>query len=103
MYNNKQRRALEKQVGLSKLFKKLNDRQKAEVRLRRMKAGKEIHLQNIQAIEQKKQEREAEWYQQRIEFWQKYGLSIEEATLKADEDFARKTARAEKLAKKKNE
>jgi len=101
MYNNKQRRSLEKRLGLDKLFRKLSEEKKREVRSRRIKAGKEIHLQNVQKLEQERQEREAEWYKKRIEFWQSSGLSLEEATVKADEDFTRKNAKAEKLAKKK--
>ena len=85
MYNRRQRRELEKKVGLQKTYTDMNAEQKAEVRKRRMETGKQIHLQNVQAREQYEQAFEAEQYQKKIAFYQETGMTVEEATAKVED------------------
>lgn len=96
MYNRKQRRELEKKVGLMKTYQKMSDKDKAEVRKRRMASGKEIHLQNVQAREQYEQAFEAELYQKKITSFQETGMTNEEATAHVDQLYALENARWEK-------
>lgn len=96
MYNRKQRREMEKKLGLMKEYAKMSDAQKAEVRKRRMETGKQIHLQNVQAREQYEQEQETKRYQQRIAFYQSLGKTDEEATAAVDAEYERDNQKFEK-------
>jgi hypothetical protein len=88
MYNRKQRREMEKNLGLMKEYAMMSPEKKAEVRKRRMETGKQIHLQNVQAREQYEQEQEILRYQKRIEFCQEvYKETAEEATKRVDEEY----------------
>ena len=88
MYNRKQRREMEKNLGLMKEYAKMSPEKKAEVRKRRMETGKQIHLQNVQAREQYEQEQEVARYQKRIEFCQEvYKITAEEATKRVDDEY----------------
>jgi hypothetical protein len=88
MYNRKQRRDMERQLGLFKSFKKMPKSQQEEIRKRRAETGKQIHLQNQQAREQYEMEFENEQYQKRISFWERMGLTRDDATKKTDEEYA---------------
>jgi hypothetical protein len=97
MYNRKQRREIEKKTGLIKEYQKMSDKQKAEVRQRRMAVGKQIHLQNVQAREQYEQEQEALRYAKRIQFTQEHlNITPEEATARVDEEYRKENERREK-------
>ena len=48
MYNRKQRREMEKNLGLFKELHKMTESQKAEVRARKQATGVQIHLKNVQ-------------------------------------------------------
>ena len=102
MYNRKQRRDTERQLGLFKAYKKMSEEQKAEVRKRRAETGKQIHLQNQQAREQYEIEFENEQYQKRIVFWQKQGLTSDEATTVVEEEYKRDEERWKKKQARKN-
>jgi hypothetical protein len=52
MYNRKQRRDMEKRVGLYRQYSQMSETQKAEVRRKRIMAGKQIHLNNVQKVEE---------------------------------------------------
>ena len=102
MYNRRQRRETERQLGLLKAYKNMSEKQKAEVRKRRAETGKQIHLQNQQAREQYEMEFESLQYQKRIDMWQKLGLNAEEAKVKVDEEYARDEERWKKKNARKN-
>jgi hypothetical protein len=102
MYNRQQRRQMEKSMGLMKSYAQMSETQKAEVRKRRAETGKQIHLQNQQAREQYEMEFETEQHQKRINMWVKLGLSPEEATTKADEEYERDMQKWEKRRARKN-
>ncbi len=84
MYNRKQRRELEKKVGLLKTYQNMSEKDKAELRKRRAASGQQIHLQNQQAREQYEIEQEALRYQKMLVRFQEEGLSDEDATKAAD-------------------
>ena len=71
MYNRKQRRKIEKELGLLKEFKKLSPEGKKEVQKRKRDAGIQIHLKNVQErnhnLEMASAEREAKMIQSLIE------------------------------------
>lgn len=48
MYNRKQRRKIEKELGLLKQFKKMSPAEKKEIQKRKREMGREIHLRNQQ-------------------------------------------------------
>jgi hypothetical protein len=101
MYNRKQRREMEKRLGLLKEFANMPESKKAEVRERRAATGKQIHLQNVQAREQYEQEWEAQQYQKRIAFWESAGMTNEEATAKTEEEYRIDNEKWEKKAMRK--
>jgi len=96
MYNRKQRRDMEKKLGLFKQFALLPKDKQEEIRERRAATGKQIHLQNQQSREQYEQEYETKKYQQRIDFWKNAGLGDEEAVSKTDEEYRIDNERWEK-------
>ncbi|NBO21783.1 hypothetical protein EBU94_00360 [bacterium] len=71
MHNRRQRRKLEKELGLLKEFKKLSDAGKKEIQKRKRDAGIQIHLKNVQEanhnLEMANAEREAKFIQSLIE------------------------------------
>jgi hypothetical protein len=71
MYNRKQRRKIEKELGLLKEFKKLSPTAKREVQKRKRDAGIQIHLKNVQEtnhnLEMANAEKEAKMIQSLIE------------------------------------
>jgi hypothetical protein len=99
--NRRQRRDLEKRLRLLKQFSKLSDAKKAEVRKRKLETGKQIHLQNTQSCEQYKQEYETKQYQNRIAYWQRHGLELQEATIKTDEEYRSENEKFETRLNKK--
>jgi hypothetical protein len=64
MYNpgRKDRRRMEKTVGLTKEYRKMNERKRAEVRQRKQAAGREIHLRNVQEYENRLIQQDSERY-----------------------------------------
>lgn len=79
MYNRKQRRKIEKDLGLLKEFKKLSPEAKKEVQKRKREMGNQIHLKNVQErnhnLEMADAEREAKILQSLIAS----GMTEEEA------------------------
>ena len=100
-YNHRQRRKMEKDLGLLAEFKKLSEAEKAEVRRRKREAGIQIHLRNVQEMENQKIQAEAESYAKRIQSWIEGGKTPEEAEaiVKKNYEIA-EMKRAKKEAKK---
>ena len=105
MYNRKQRRELEKKVGLLKTYQNMSEKDKAELRKRRAASGKQIQLQNQQAREQYEIEFETLRYQKMLVRFQDEGMSDEDATKAADALLKQEQDKAEKrhLKKQKTE
>jgi hypothetical protein len=101
MYNRKQRRELEKKVGLLKTYQNMSEKDKAELRKRRAASGKQIHLQNQQAREQYEMEQEVLRYQRMLVRFQDEGMSDEDATKAADALLKQEQDKAEKKHLKK--
>ena len=79
MYNRRQRREMEKKMGLLDTFSKLTPKEKAEISRRKAEAGKQIHLKNIQELENQRIQQEAESYAKQLQSWIASGKTAEEA------------------------
>lgn len=77
--NRKERRKMEKNMGLLKYYNKLSESKKREIRNRKMLAGKEIHLQNLQEEERVKSNKETEKYANAIQNLMEEGKTYEDA------------------------
>lgn len=60
MYNHKQRREMEKNLGLLKEYRIMSESEKAEIRKKKREAGNQIHLRNLQEAENARIQAEAE-------------------------------------------
>ena len=60
MYNRKQRRDMEKKLGLYTQYQQMSETKKAEVRKKRIAAGKQIHLNNMQTVEDQRENNRSE-------------------------------------------
>lgn len=112
MYNHRQRREMEKKLGLYKEYAKMSESEKAEVRRRKREAGEEIHLRNLQDWENQRVQAEAEKYAKQVQGWVESGKPLEEAEAIAKKNYelaekrkqdleARKQRQAERAAEKK--
>ena len=101
MYNHKQRRDMEKNLGLLKEYQGMSEKDKAEIRKKKMDAGKQIHLRNTQESEnariQAEATREAEILQNLIAG----GKTYEEAEAQVKRNREHAETRALKLAERK--
>lgn len=100
-YNHKQRRELEKNLGLFKEYKKMSEAEKAEVRRKKRLAGEQIHLRNVQEIENRRIQQEAEIYAKQIQNWIESGKTPEEAEAIVKKNYEVAEKRREKLAARK--
>lgn len=101
MYNHKQRREMEKNLGLLKEYKNMSAEQKAAVRKKKREAGEQIHLRNLQESENSRLQAEAEAEARTLQ-----GMIIKGYTPEQAEDFVRKNrelseGRSVKLAERK--
>jgi|688.fasta_scaffold895967_2 hypothetical protein len=100
MYNRKQRREMEKQLGLFKELKKMSESQKTEIRNRKNATGQQIHLQNIQELENQKVQAEADSYARVVQGLIDSGKTLEEAEEIAKRNIENENARRTKLAER---
>jgi hypothetical protein len=100
MYNRKQRREMEKQLGLFKELKKMSESQKAEIRNRKNATGQQIHLQNIQELENQKVQAEADSYARVVQGLMNSGKTLEEAEEIAKKNIEHENNRRVKLAER---
>lgn len=98
MYNHKQRREMEKQLGLLKSYQKMSEREKAEVREKKRRAGEQIHLRNLQEAENQRSQAEADNEAKQIQSWVDAGKTYEEAEAIVRNNREIKRAREEKKA-----
>lgn len=112
MYNHRQRREMEKQLGLYKEFSKMSSKEKGEIRRRKTEVGKEIHLRNLQEWENQRIKQESEAYAKQIQGFISSGKTPEEAEAIIKKNYeleekrrqdiaARKQKQAEKPVRKK--
>jgi len=100
MYNRKQRREMEKQLGLFKEFNKMSESQKAEIRSRKNATGQQIHLQNIQELENQKMQAESDSYARVVQGLMNSGKTLEEAEEIAKKNIEVEDNRRKKLAER---
>jgi hypothetical protein len=102
MYNRKQRRKIEKELGLLKDLKKMSPAERKEVQKRKREMGREIHLRNTQeryhALEQSAAENSAKMLQNLIAS----GTSEEDAQKMLASIQAKHEEREARIAQKKN-
>lgn len=79
MYNHKERRQMEKKLGLLEEYHNMSEAGKAEVRRKKQQAGEQIHLRNLQENENQRIEAEAASYASQLQSWIKSGKTYEEA------------------------
>ena len=100
MYNRKQRREMEKNLGLFKELHKMTESQKAEVRARKQATGVQIHLQNVQELENQKIQAEADSYGRVVQGLIDTGKTLDEAEEIAKRNIAAEDNRRRKLAER---
>jgi hypothetical protein len=100
MNNHKERRELEKKLGLLKKFKNMSFEQQEDIRQRKIAAGKQIHLNNVQELENRNVQVEADAYAANLQMWMKSGMTYEEADAMAKKNGEIKERRLEKLAER---
>ena len=100
MNNHKERRELEKKLGLLKKFKNMSFEQQEEIRQRKIAAGKQIHLNNVQEAENRSAQAEAEAYAANLQMWMSSGMTYEEADAMAKKNGEIQERRLEKLAER---
>jgi hypothetical protein len=102
MYNRKQRRKIEKELGLLNDLKKMSPAERKEVQKRKREMGREIHLRNTQeryhALEQSAAENSAKILQNLIAS----GTSEEDAQKMLASIQAKHEEREARIAQKKN-
>jgi len=99
-YNHKHRRELEKKLGLLKKYQNLSFEQQEEIRQRKIAAGKQIHLNNVQETENRNVQAEADAYAANVQNWMNSGMSYEEADAMAKKNSELREKRLEKLAQR---
>ena len=99
-YNHKQRRELEKNLGLLKKYKNMSFEQQEDIRQRKIAAGKQIHLNNVQEAENRGAQAEADAYAANVQMWMNSGMTYEEADAMAKKNSELKERRLEKLAER---
>jgi len=100
MYNRKQRREMEKQLGLFKEFNKMSESQKAEIRSRKNATGQQIHLKNIQELENAKVQAESDNYAKVVQSLMDSGKTLEQAEEIAKRNIEIEDNRRMKLAER---
>jgi len=102
MYNRKERREMEKKLGLHKKYQDMSESNKAEVRKKKRETGDQIHLQNLQENENRISQAESTVYAQQIQNWMKDGKTAEEAEAIVKANYELTEKRALKLIARKN-
>ncbi len=100
MYNRRQRRDLEKRIGLFKEAKDMPADKKAEFSRRKQEAGRQIYLKNLEDSTNKLMEAEAERYSQKLAKLVESGIEHSEAEKILEKSIATEEARKEKLAER---
>lgn len=85
-------------MGLFKEVKNMNSEQQAEFRKRKQEAGRQIYLNNLEAVTNKMMDAEAERFSKKIAELVESGLTHNEAETIVGQNIAREEARKEKLA-----
>jgi hypothetical protein len=101
MYNHKQRREMEKNIGLLKEYKNMSEAQKAEVRKKKRAAGEQIHLRNLQESENARLQAEAELEAENLRGMIERGYTQEHAEEVVRNNRELNEQRAMKLAERK--
>ena len=102
MYNRKNRRETEKQLGFIQDYQNMTEAEKADVRQRRREAGRQIHLQNSQNVENARITAEADKEAALIQSFISGGMDEAEAKRIVENNRMLKEKRALKLHAKKS-
>jgi uncharacterized protein YpmB len=102
MYNRKNRRETEKQLGFIQDYQNMTEAEKAEVRQRRREAGRQIHLQNSQNVENARITAEADKEAKLIQSFMDSGMDEAEAKRIVENNRMLTEKRALKLHAKKS-
>ena len=97
----KDRRKLEKRVGLFKEYRKMNEAKRAEVRKRKQAAGREIHLRNMQEYENNLIQQDSERYARMLQNLIKSGWTEDQADSILSKNIEIEEKRAAKKSSKK--
>lgn len=100
MYNRRERRKMEKDLGLFKEMKNMPTAQKNEFRKRKQEAGKQIFLKNVEDSTNRLTEVASERIAKQIQGLIESGMSEADANKFIENNIAREDARAEKLAER---
>jgi len=96
--SRKSRRDLEKRIGLFKEYRKMNDKQKAEVRKRKQATGRELHLRNVQEYENRVIQQDSERYARMLQNMIASGMSEDQADTILSKNIEIEEKRAAKKA-----
>jgi len=100
MYNRKERRETEKKLGLFRELSKMSRSQRDEVKFNKRRAGEQIHLSNVQELENKKIQDEAELYAKTLQSLIESGKTYEEAETVVKRNTELEEARRKKLSER---
>lgn len=79
MYNRKQRRDMERKLGLFRETSKMSKSQRDDIKFNKKRAGEQIHLNNIQEWENQRMKDEADSYANHLQSLMESGKTYEEA------------------------
>lgn len=97
MYNRQHRRETEKQLGFIQDYQNMTESEKTDIRHRRREAGRQIHLQNSQNVENARITAEAEKEASLIQSFISGGMEEAEAMRIVEKNRMLKEKRALKL------
>jgi len=100
MYNRKQRRELEKRIGLFKEIKTMSESAKADLKTRKQEAGKQIFIKNVEDSTNRLMDAEAERYSKKIAELVESGLENSEAEKVIEKNMLIQEHRNNKLAER---
>ena len=98
MYNRKHRRDMEKKLGLYAQYQQMSHDKKGEVRRKRIATGKQIHLNNMQAVEEQREKNRSEKFAQILQDLIASGMDEKPAEALLVRNIELEEQREEKLA-----
>lgn len=88
---------MEKRLGLYREYRQMGESQKAEIRRKRMMAGKQIHLNNVQKVEESLDAARTERFAKALQNLIEGGMDEKAAEQLLINNIDREEARAEEL------
>ena len=100
MYNRRKRREMEKNLGLYAQYLQMGAAQKAEVRKKRIATGKQIHLNTMQTLEEKRDNDRSERFAKALQNLISSGMEESAAEALLIRNIELEEQREEKLIKR---